>query len=130
VKKRINITLNSYLHEKCSRLTGNLSQLIEDLLEKHVADSIVSVAEEPAEYYVKSNIEYELKDSMAFQVFQQLKGQPQKLQSEVLNYVKYLLSQEATNTRFKNRLEPGLLKGQIKMSDDFNDSISDFDTYL
>ena len=114
------------MHEKCSRLTGNLSQLIEDLLEKHVADSIVSVAEEPAEYYVKSNIEYELKDSMAFQVFQQLKGQPQKLQSEVLNYVKYLLSQEATNTRFKNRLEPGLLKGQIKMSDDFNDSISNY----
>lgn len=130
MKKRINITLDSYLHEKCSRVTGNLSQLIEDLLEKHVRDSIVSVAEEPAEYYVKSHIEFELKDSVAFQVFQQLKGQPQKLQSEVLSYTKFLLSQEAPNLRFKRRLEPGLLKGQISMTDDFNDAISDFDAYL
>jgi len=130
MKKRINITIDSDLHEKCSRMTHNLSQLIEDLLEKQVVNSFVSIAEDPGVYYVKTPIEYEIKDSLAFQIFQQLKGQPQKLQSEAFNYVKYLLSQELMNSRLNQRLEPGLLKGQITMSHDFNDSISDFDAYL
>ncbi|MCC7520473.1 MAG: DUF2281 domain-containing protein [Flavobacteriaceae bacterium] len=61
-------------------------------------------------------------------IYKKINELPKDLKSEVNDFIDFLLSKK----RIKKNMKPkfGMLKGQIKMSDDFNQPIDDFKDYM
>lgn len=53
---------------------------------------------------------------------------PKALQEQVSDYIEFLLQKSQKETAAKRK--PGLAKGMVKMSDDFDEPLNDFNEYM
>jgi hypothetical protein len=131
MKRRINISIDSLLHEKghaWSRLNGTtFSHLIEMLLRDLVDHSEVNsapkqiVGEPIATYTPTAN-------PFTEPLIAKIRQLPAYQQQQLEVYTDFLLSKTETDPR--KRLPPGMLKGAITMSADFDEPLPDFHDYM
>ena len=128
MKKRINISLDPQLHEKghawsrAKRIT--FSKLLETLL-NDLGDVKASpkkentlTVNEPQSTYLSP---------ITHSLFAKISQLPAYQQQHLDVYTDFLLSK--VEHPLKKRLPPGMLKGGIFMSQDFDEPLADFDDY-
>jgi hypothetical protein len=131
MKKRINISIDSLLHEKAhawSRLNRTTFSNLLELLLRDLIDNSESrgatkqlVCEPVANYTTSDNIFVE-------PLIAKIRQLPAYQQQQLDVYTDFLLSRTETNPR--KRLPPGMLQGAISMSNDFDEPLSDFHDYM
>lgn len=63
-------------------------------------------------------------------LIRQINSLPESLRQEVFDFVAFLKTKGHRNPRENKPREFGLLKGKIKMSDDFDEPLNDFKEYM
>ena len=127
MNKRINISLSNNLHEKALSwantkglsFSGLLTELIEKEIFQYSQPSNTSIINEPQTlYHTKINTS----------LLEKIQNLPAYQLQHLELYTDFLLSTQKHNRQ--QRLGPGLLAGHIRMSDDFNEPIEDFNDYM
>lgn len=68
---------------------------------------------------------------MAYELLlKEVQGLPEETLNEILNYVLFLKSKNNKTNEEKTYRKAGILKGKIKMSDDFDDPLEEFEEYM
>lgn len=124
LKKRINITIDPDLHEKCrfwSVQEGkSLSEVIEGLLQGYRdGKSVLQVCEPQEGCVVQKGISLELSQAIS--------KLPPERQMQLLDYAEFLMSKQAIPSAV-NLL--GFFKGDIYVSDDFDAPLEAFKSYM
>ncbi len=124
-KLRVNITISQEVHEKAKFFSikegKSLSENIEEMLTQYNKTRIKGVVSEPISIY---NNLTQLQNSI-LDICMQL---PAEHQSELAQFAEFLLSK---NTIPQKRISlHGLFKGQLHMSDDFDEPLEMFKEYM
>lgn len=133
MKKRINISLDSLIHEKGIKLahlhglkfSSYLEFLLEDELTKMSTTNLVSK---------NTNLISDLDDSKHYSPLELPKSVisfshfPKEIQDQALLFAQFLHNQLKREISKVDR-KPGILKGEIEISSDFDSEIEDFNHY-
>ena len=124
LKKRINITIDPDLHEKCRfwaiQEGKSLSEVIEGLLQGYRdSKSVLQVCEPQEGYGVQKGISLELSQAIS--------KLPPERQTQVLDFVEFLMSKQEVSSAASLL---GLFKGDVEVSDDFDAPLEAFKSYM
>jgi len=64
------------------------------------------------------------------QILEKIKMIPVAYQQEVEDFIDFILQKKVNNKEHQKKRTLGLLKGKMKMSDDFNAPLNDFKDYM
>lgn len=124
LKKRINITIDPDLHEKCRfwaiQEGKSLSEVIEGLLQEYRDGKSVLQLCEPQEGGV-------VQKGISLELSQTISKLPPERQMQLLDYAEFLMSKQAIPSAV-NLL--GFFKGNIYVSDDFDAPLEAFNSYM
>lgn len=124
LKKRINITIDPDLHEKCRfwaiQEGKSLSEVIEGLLQEYRDGKSVLQLCEPQEGCV-------VQKGISLELSQAISKLPPERQMQLLDYAEFLMSKQAIPSAV-NLL--GFFKGNIYVSDDFDAPLEAFKSYM
>ena len=123
VKRRINITMDEKIHEKSkywvSREQKNLSELIEEYLQKYIEDKQGVEIQEPMVSYGTETVSHSLNALMS--------KLPYSKQEQVVQFAQFLSEQSKKELKVPVF---GVISEGIWMSEDFDEPLSDFKEYM